>query len=186
MENIQDLSSFKLPKGARGRNRFLVQIWYIVNSTLFAFSPQFMNIWRIILLRIFGAKIGKGVIVRSSVVVTYPWKLVIEDNSWIGENVTLYNLDNIHIGKNVVVSQQSYLCTGSHSYEKFDFPLITKPILINDEVWIAADVFIFLGVEIGKGCVVGSRSSVYNNLPEMAVCIGNPAKKVKNREITSD
>ena len=126
----QDLNSFKLPPNFRGRNAFTVQLWWLVQSVLFKTSPQFLYGWRNFLLRLFGAKIGKKVIIRPSVKVTYPWKLSIGDYSWIGDDVALYTLGNIEIGDNVVISQRSYLCTGSHDYLQEDFPIYQKPINI--------------------------------------------------------
>jgi len=179
---IQELNKSKLPKNFRGRNAFVVQLWWIVQSVFFKNSLQFMYGFRRFLLRLFGAKIGRKVIIRPSVKVTYPWKLSIGDYSWIGDNVDLYTLGNIDIGKNVVVSQRSYLCTGSHDYLQNDFPIFAKKITIENECWLATDVFVAPGITIGKGTVVGSRSSVYNNLPTNKVCIGNPAKVKRDRK----
>ena len=91
----QDLSKFKLPQNFRGRNAFTVQLWWLVQGTFFRMSPQFMYGFRRFLLRLFGAKIGKKVIIRPSVKITYPWKLSIGDSSWIGDDVDLYTLGNI-------------------------------------------------------------------------------------------
>ena len=94
---IQDLKSFKLPKNFRGRNAFIVQLWWLVQSILFRTSPQFLYGWRNFLLRLFGAKIGKKVIIRPSVKITYPWKLSIGNYSWVGDDVDLYTLGDIDI-----------------------------------------------------------------------------------------
>lgn len=177
----QDLSKFKLPINFRGRNAFIVQLWWIVQSLLFRPSLQFMYSWRRFLLKLFGAKIGKNVIIRPSVKITYPWKLKIDDHSWIGDDVNLYTLGEIEIGKNVVVSQKSYICTGSHDYLKPNFPIFAKKITIKDECWLASDVFVAPGITIGKGTVVGSRSSVYKDLPPNKICIGNPVKIIRER-----
>jgi putative colanic acid biosynthesis acetyltransferase WcaF len=139
--------------------------------------------WRRCLLRLFGAKIGKGVLIRSSVHVQFPWKIAIGDNSWIGDNVVLYSLGQITIGKNVVVSQRSYLCSASHDYSITNFPIYSRDIEVLDECWLATDVFVAPGVKIDKGSVVGARSSVFNNLPGGMVCIGSPAKPIKKREM---
>lgn len=177
----QQLNTFKLPKKFRGKNAFIVQIWWIVQAIFFKASPQFMYGWRRFLLRMFGAKIGKKVVLRPSVTTTYPWKVSIGDYSWIGDNVTLYSLGEIEIGKNVVVSQESYLCTGSHDYTKLDFPIYQKKIYIEDECWLATDVYVAPGITIGKGTVVGARSSVFKNLPKNKICIGSPAKIIRDR-----
>lgn len=178
---VQQLNKFQLPKNFRGKNAFIVQLWWLVQGLFFKTSPQFLYGYRRWLLRLFGAKIGKNVILRPSVKITYPWKISIGDYSWIGDDVNLYSLGEIEIGKNVVVSQKSYLCTGSHDYLKPNFPIFSKKIVIKDQCWIATDVFISPGVTVEEGTIVGSRSSVYNNLPSNKICIGTPAKVIKNR-----
>ena len=178
---MQQLNTFKLPNKFRGRNAIVVQLWWLVQGIFFKNSPQFMYGFRRFLLRLFGAKIGKNVIIRPSVKTTYPWKVSIGDYSWIGDDVDLYSLGEIEIGKNVVISQKSYICTGSHDYLQSDFPIFAKKVTIKDECWLATDVFIAPGITIEKGSVIGSRSSVYKNIPANKVCIGNPAKIIRER-----
>jgi putative colanic acid biosynthesis acetyltransferase WcaF len=178
---IQDLKAFRLPANFRGRNAWIVQLWWIVQATLFRASPQVLYGWRRFLLRLFGCSVGKGVLVRPSVEITYPWKVSIGDHSWIGHNVTLYSLGEIHIGANAVVSQGSYICTASHDAQSPAFDIYQKPVYIEDEAWIAADVFLAPGVRIGRGAVVGVRSTVFHDLPSMMVSFGNPAKPVRPR-----
>lgn len=180
---IQKLKIFKLPKNFRGRNAIVVQCWWFVQSVLFRNSPQFMYGFRRFLLRLFGAKIGKKVIIRPTVRITYPWKVSIGDYSWIGDDVVLYSLGEIEIGKNVVISQKSYICAASHDYLQSDFPIFAKTVVIKDECWLATDVFVAPGITIHKGTVVGSRSSVYRDLPGNKVCVGNPAEIVRDRII---
>ena len=103
---MQLLNTFKLPENFRGKNAFVVQLWWIVQGTFFRMSPQFLYGFRNFLLRLFGAKIGKKVIIRPTVKITYPWKVSIGDYSWIGDDVVLYSLGEIEIGKNVVISQK--------------------------------------------------------------------------------
>ena len=138
--NYQKLDKFSLPPNFRGRGAITVQLWWFIQASLFAWSPQFTYKWRSFLLRCFGAEIGKNVIIRPSVKITYPWKLTIGDNAWVGDNVELYTLGEITIGKNAVVSQRSYLCTGSHNYQSEAFDIYAKPIIIEDEAWVATDV----------------------------------------------
>jgi len=177
----QNLKTFKLPDNFRGRSKIGVQFWWIVQNTFFRLTPQFMYGWRRSLLRLFGAKIGENVLIRPTAKILYPWRLTIGDWSWIGDEVTLYNMANIDIGKNCVISQKSYLCTSSHNYTKSSFDIYAKPIEIKDEAWIASDVFIAPGVTIGYGTVVGFRSTVNKTLPPKMVCFGNPAKPIKPR-----
>lgn len=178
----QNLREFSLPKNFRGKNALYVQLWWFVQATFFRFSPQFMYGWRRFILRFFGAEIGAGVIIRPTAHITYPWKISIGDYSWIGDDVVLYSLGNIFIGSNTVVSQRSYLCTGSHDYINESFDIYAKPIVVEDEAWIATDVFVAPGVTIGKGTVIGSRSSVYHDMPAGMICIGSPAKPIKPRK----
>ena len=182
---VQDLSKFKMPDGFRGRSAFVVQLWWIVQATLFACSPQFMYGWRNWLLRRFGAQIGRRVLVRPSVRITFPWKLTIGDNSWIGDFVELYNLGRIEIGKNAVVSQYSYLCTGSHDIESVNFEIYSIPIHVKDEAWVAAGVFVYPGVTIERGSVVASRSVIRHNTEPYGIYAGSPAI-IKGTRVSAD
>lgn len=177
----QDLSRYKFPENFRGRNVFEVQLWWFVQAIFFNLSPQFMYGWRRFLLRLFGAKIGKKVLLRPSVTVTYPWKVEIGDRSWIGDGVVLYSLGKIEIGSDTVISQKCYLSSGSHKHNKMDFLIYQEKITIANQCWLATDVFVANGVTIGKGTVVGARSSVFSNLPPAKVCFGTPAKVVRDR-----
>ena len=178
----QDLSRFSVPSDFRGRPGWFIQFWWVVQALLFKTSPQFMYGWRRFLMRSFGANIGKKVILRPSMHTQFPWKVTIGDYSWVGDDVVLYSLGQINIGTNVVISQRSYLCTGSHDYTKIDFPIFEKSITIEDECWLATDVFVGPGVKIGRGTIVGARSSVFQSLPANKICVGTPAKTIKDRE----
>lgn len=177
----QILSSFSLPRGFRGRSSLIVQLWWIVQATLFVMSPQFMFGWRRWLLRLFGARVGRGVLLRPTVRVTYPWKVSIGDHAWVGDDVVLYSLGEIVIGENAVVSQRSYLCAAGHDYSQVEFPIYAEKITIEPEAWLATDVFVAPGVTVGHGTVIGARSSVFHDLPPMMVCVGCPAKPIKPR-----
>lgn len=177
----QDLSKFKVPAEFRGKGKVYTQLWWFVQTTLFKLSPQFMYGFRRVLLRMFGAKIGKGVLIRPSASITYPWKLTIGDYSWVGDDSILYNLGQIDIGSNVAIAHRVYLCTGYHEIDKVTFEIGAKPIVVGDEVWLPNDVFVGPGVTIGRGAVVGARSSVFSNMPEGMICYGTPARPVKPR-----
>ncbi len=178
---MQRLDRFSVPKNFRGRSALIVQLWWLVEALLFKPSPQMLYGWRRFLLRLFGAKIGKKVIIRPSATVTYPWKVSIGDYSWVGDDVVLYSLGEINIGAHAVVSQKTYLCAGTHDYQQDDFPLIAKPITIEDGCWLATDVYVAPGVAIGKNTIVGARSSVFKDLPAGKICVGSPAKVIKDR-----
>ncbi|AJR02868.1 acyl transferase [Siansivirga zeaxanthinifaciens CC-SAMT-1] len=180
---MQDLSKYFTPRDFRGKTKIVVQLWWIVYALLFKPSPQVMYGWRRFLLRLFGARIGKKVIIRPSAEITYPWKVCIGNYSWIGDNVVLYSLGDIKIGSNTVISQRSYICTGSHHYTKRNFPIYAKKIVIEDGCWLATDVFVAPGVLIETGTVVGARSSVFKDLKAFSIYAGSPAKFLKKREI---
>lgn len=168
------------------KNRFLRVIWEISYFILFRFSPKPFHSWRSFILKLFGAKIGKGVHVYPGVKIWAPWNLSIGDFSGIANGVILYSQGIISIGKRVVISQGSHLCTGTHDYTEFGFPLRTKPILIKDEVWIAAEVFIHPGITINTGSVVGARSVVTKDLPEWMICSGFPCMPLRLRDIKKE
>lgn len=179
--DYQNLQLFKVSNSFRGRSKYIVQLWWIINSTLFRWSPQVSYGWRRFLLRLFGAKIGTRVLIRASVKVTYPWKVSIGDYSWIGDDCVLYSLGEINIGKNVAVAHKVYFNTGGHNYTKPSFDIFSKPVVIEDQCWITNDVYIAPGVIIGRGTVVGARSSVLKSLPSGKICVGSPAKPIKER-----
>lgn len=180
----QDLATFRLPKGVRGRAGLVVAAWQFVQATIFAWSPQPAYAWRRWLLRLFGAKVGKGALVRQSARVTYPWNVTFGDNCWIGDHTEIYSVAPISIGANTVVSQRSYICAGTHDVMMMDFPVVGMPVEIAEEVWIAADCFIFPGVRIGRGAIVAARSTVTADVKEATIVSGNPAE-VKGRRIPS-
>ncbi|RZN05371.1 colanic acid biosynthesis acetyltransferase WcaF [Bradyrhizobium genosp. SA-3] len=172
---FQDLSRSKVPPGFRGRSGVTVLLWQTVQQTLFAWSPQPAYGWRRWLLRLFGAEVGKGVLVRPTARVTYPWKVKLGDHCWIGDNAELYSLGAITIGNNAVVSQRSYVCAATHDYKNITFPLVAKPVVIEREAWIAADCFVAPGVTIGAGAVVGARSTILQSVAPATIVAGHPA-----------
>lgn len=177
----QDLATFRLPEGFRGRSAVVVQIWWLVQALLFHPSPQALYGWRRFLLRLFGARIGRNVIIRPSVRVTYPWKLEIGDNAWVGDRVELYTLGEIRIGADAVVSQGSYLCTGTHDPHDPSFPISGHAIVIEPEAWVAAEVFVMPGRRIGRGAVVSARSVVLEDVAEAVIVAGHPARPIGTR-----
>jgi putative colanic acid biosynthesis acetyltransferase WcaF len=178
---VQDLQAFRLPANFRGRPAWFVQLWSLVQTTLFRLSPRVLYGWRNFLLRRFGCQVGKGVRIRPTAQITYPWKVAIGDWSWIGDNVTLYSLGKIDIGDNVVVSQDSYICTGSHDFQSPTFDIWQETVTIESQAWLATGVFVAPGVRIGHGAVVGVRSLVLQDLLPMTVYAGNPAKVIRPR-----
>lgn len=176
-----NLAEYNQKKFQRGKSNLIVLLWWFVQGTFFRFSLHNMYNWRSSLLRLFGASIGKEVKIRSSSKFTYPWKVTIGDYSWVGDNVTFYSLDKIVIGENCVISQETYLCTGSHDMKDPYFSLITASINIKDGAWVATDVFVYPGVTINELAVVAARSTVIKDIPANEVYAGSPAKYIKKR-----
>ena len=165
-------------------NRFSRLLWGIVDLSLFRFSPKPLHAWRSILLRAFGAKVGRGVHVYPKVKIWAPWNLELADECGIANGAILYSMGKIKLGKRVVLSQGAHLCAGTHDYTKQGFPLVTMPIQIGDYAWVAAEAFVHPGVTLGEGCVIGARSVVTKNMPEWTVCAGNPCQPIKKRIMT--
>lgn len=180
-----DLTTYDISNFERGKPSWLVMLWWLIQAIAFPLSLHNFNSFRCFLLRLFGAKIGKGVVIRPSARFLYPWKVAIGDYSWIGDDVVFYCVDNIIVGSHCVISQKSYLCTGSHDLSNSSFALITAPINIGNGTWVATDCFIAPGVNIGSNSVIGARSSVMKSIPSQQVAWGTPCVPRYPREIKS-
>ena len=115
--------------------------------------------------------------------IDYPWHLRMDEKSSLGDGAWAYCLDNISIGKNCCIGEDVRLLTGSHDVTSPHFDLITKPILIHDNVWIATGAIILPRITIGEGAVVGAGAVVTKNVKPWTVVGGNPAKVIKKREL---
>jgi putative colanic acid biosynthesis acetyltransferase WcaF len=164
-----------------GSEQFKRVMWALVRP-LFRFSPRIFFGWRVFLLRLFGARIGKNVHVYNTAVVYFPWNLEVGDWSAIGERALIYNLGPVRIGSRVTVSQRAHLCAGTHDYTDPAMKLLKPPITIEDQAWICADAFIGPDVSIGEGAVVGARAVAVRDVDPWVVVAGNPAHLVKKRE----
>ena len=153
----------------------------MISLLLFRFSPQPFHRWRAMILRCCGAKLGTGCHVYPGVKIWAPWNLECGDEAGIASGVTLYSQGRITIGKRAVISQGAHLCAGTHDFNHPGFPLVTKPIVIGDHAWIAAEAFIHAGVTIGEGAVIGARAVVTKDMPAWMVCAGNPCRPIKER-----
>ena len=160
--------------------------WQVVWLLLYRPTPRLFHPWRCLLLRLFGAKLGRAVHPYPSARIWAPWNLEMGDHACLSEGVDCYCVAPIRIGAQTTVSQYSFLCTASHDYTRADMPLVTAPITIGELVWITADVFVGPGVTIGDGAVVTARSSVFTDIPPWVVARGNPAVPVKARVLQGD
>ncbi|MDA8089601.1 MAG: hypothetical protein M0Z61_05200 [Nitrospiraceae bacterium] len=156
-------------------------LWGGFARLLFRFSPRVFFGWRSVLLRIFGAKIGRHVHIYSSADIYMPWNIEVGDWASIGEHTCIYNLGKVTIGARATISHRAHLCAGTHDYGKPSLPLLKLPIDIGDQVWICTDAFVGPGVSVGNSAVVGARSVVMKDVEPWAVVAGNPAKFIKKR-----
>ena len=177
-----DLSKYQ---NALSRRHQLVRlVWGLVWGVFARPLPRSMGSgWKRFLLRLFGAKIHPTAVVYSSAKVYYPANLEMEAYSCLASDVDCYNVALIRLGANTTVSQGVYLCTASHDITNPLNPLITAPIVLEDQAWVGAKAFIGMGVHIGQGAVVGATASVYKNVEPWTVVGGNPAKFLKKRII---
>ena len=157
--------------------------WAAVQATLFRWSPRPLHGFRARLLRLFGADIPSPgqVVIFPTAKITFPWRLVLAPRSMVERNVTLYNLAPITLRRGANLSQNCLLCAGTHDFMTWDMPLIARPIVIGENAWLGADVFVGPGVTVGELCVVGARSVVVRDLPPRKICVGHPCRPIKDR-----
>lgn len=158
-------------------------LWYFTNA-LFFLNPVFP--FRSVkpgLLRAFGARVGKGVVIHPGVNIKFPWKLSIGDHCWIGQRAWLDNLDLLTIGNNVVISQGAMIIQGSHDYKKIDYPTYSKPVILEDGSWVGAGAMVTLGVKFGSHAVLAAGSVATKDLEPYTIYQGNPAQPVRERVV---
>ena len=181
-QSMPRLKDYSAPNFSRGLPAFVEALWIIVQWLLVACDLP-GSAHRKFLLRLFGARIGRGVVIKAGVRIKFPWRLQVGDYSWIGENSWIDNLGIVTIGSNVCVSQNAYLCTGSHDWNSPTFDLVVKPIMIEDGAWIAAQSTVGPGVTVGEGAVLGLGSTTSKDLLPWCVYAGAPAEFVRKRNL---
>jgi putative colanic acid biosynthesis acetyltransferase WcaF len=125
--------------------------------------------------------VGRRVHVYPSVRIWAPWNLKLDEECGIGDHVVLYSQGEIKVGRRAVISQGSHLCAGTHDYEKPGFPLVTKPIRVGADAWLAAECMVLPGISVGEGTVIGARALVTKDMPPWTVCAGHPCRPIKPR-----
>lgn len=164
------------------RVRLLRGVWTIVYALLFRTTPKPLNAWRLMLLRLFGAKVSGRPFVSQSARVYMPWHLELRDRAAMAPESEAYTLGRVVLGARCTVAQQSYLCTGSHALEDARLPLTTAPIEVGDDVFIGMRALILPGVRLGEGCVVAAGAVVVKDVEPWTVVGGNPAKPIGRRD----
>lgn len=178
-----DLSRYSNSEYSPGRPKWIQGLWFFFGLPLLRASWFPLTSVRRLLLRLFGAKIGRSVVIKPGVRVKYPWLLEIGNHCWIGEDVWIDNLVEVRIGENVCLSQGAYLCTGNHDWSDPGFRLITGQITVRNGAWVGARAIICPGVCVGHGAVAAAGSVVTKHLEPDTIYAGNPAQAVRARAI---
>jgi len=164
-------------------SRLKIVVWHLFNrlfiNTYFLF-PQYVKRF---ILTLFGADLGKNIVIKPKVNIKYPWFLSIGDNSWIGENVWIDNLARVIIGKNVCLSQGALLLTGNHDYTSSHFDLMIGEIILEDGVWIGAKAIVCPGVTCQTHSILSVNSVANKELEAYGIYQGNPATMKKKRNV---
>jgi putative colanic acid biosynthesis acetyltransferase WcaF len=179
-----NLSRFTTGAFDRGASRVKEVLWVLVRFTFFASAFPWPSRLRCILLRLFGATVGRGVVIRSRVNIWMPWRLTLGDHVWLGEEVFILNLAPVRVASNVCISQRAFLCTGNHDYSKTTFDLITQPITVESGAWIGACSFVGPGVTVKQNTVLTAGSVATQDLEANGIYRGNPAQFVKERRLS--
>ncbi len=164
-------------------NRVLRVVWGLSWLLLARFTPPPLHGWRRLVLRAFGATIGKGARVHASVSIWLPANLELGENVLIGPGARLYNQGWISIGARSVVSQRAHLCASTHDISDPNFQLVARPIVLGTQCWVAAEAFVGPGVTMGDRAALGARGALFEDAAVEGVYVGNPAKLIKQRKL---
>jgi putative colanic acid biosynthesis acetyltransferase WcaF len=177
-----DLGAFdNRPDYHPGRGWLARGVWYFVGLLLFESGWVPLSGVKRWLLRRFGARVGQGVVIKPNVRIKYPWRLTIGDHCWIGQDVWIDNVADVDVGDHVCISQQAYLCTGSHDYQRRSFDLVTGTIRIGNGAWIGARALLLGGVTVHANAVIAAASIVTRDVAAAAIVAGNPARPLKRQ-----
>jgi len=163
------------------KNRLKRMVWSVCWLLLYRISPRPLHGWRAMLLRAFGAKMGKNCRFYPGSKVWAPWNLVCEDLVAVADGAEIYNPARVHLGSHAIVSQQAYICGATHDFNDPAFPLIAYATTIEAYAWVCARASVGPGVNLGEGAVLGLGSVATRDLEPWGVYIGVPAVKVKDR-----
>jgi len=181
---LVDLNSFNNSTFSRGKPKWVEVLWQLTQVFIVSTGIPGSG-FRVRLLRMFGAKIGHNVVIKSGLKVKFPWRLQIGDNSWIGEDVWIDNLAEVSIGDNCCISQGVYFCTGNHNWAKKSFDLVLGKIVVEDAAWLCAMSRVGPNVRIKQGAILTLGSSVVTNMEAYSVYTGVPATYIKERKIAA-
>lgn len=179
-----DLSAFNTGTYKAGP-KWKVLAWYFINYGIFNSALPWPYSFKTALLRLFGAKVGKGLVIKTKVRIKNPWRLEIGDHCWIGESVWIDNLEDVAIGSHVCISQEALLLTGNHDYTKADFPYRLGKIVLEDGVWIGARSVVCPGVACRTHSILTVGSIASKEMEAWGIYAGTPATYVRRRTMNS-
>lgn len=165
------------------RNRMFRVVWMLGWLVLARFTPPPFHGWRRFVLRVFGARVGRGARIHGSVSVWHPGNLELGRNVLIGPGARLYNQGMISIGEGTVISQRAHLCASGHDVDNSNFQLVLGPIVIGRRCWVAAEAFIGPGVTMKDHAVAGARAVAFGELEVQGIYAGNPARLIRKRRL---
>lgn len=173
------------PRGySPGRPYWFRALWLVIEA-LTLLNPMFVPYrWKVALLRLFGAHIGRGVVIKPGVHIKYPWHLSLGDNVWIGERAWIDNFVTVRIEANACISQGAYLCTGNHDWSDPHMGLIVEPITIEEGAWVGAFARVAPGITVGREAVITLGAVVLNDAQPGGIYGGNPARRIKERHLS--
>lgn len=174
----RDLGSFRVNSGFTFLMGMRIGIWFLTQHILFK-SPVLPSKLRPLILRLFGASVGRGVLIRRGVKIHFPWFLKIGDNCWIGEEVWFINHVNVTIGSNVCISQKSTICSGGHDYRSPFLEFDHNPIEIKDGAWVCLDAKVLPGVTIGQCSVISAGEIVRRSVPDYSMLVGGQIRPIE-------
>jgi putative colanic acid biosynthesis acetyltransferase WcaF len=172
---MRNLRAFSVDRNLK--TTLIIASWFLIANIL-------MGLWllgpaqRVFLLRFFGAKIGRRVVIRKGVRIHFPWNLEIGDDCWVGEEVWFINHEKIKLGSNVCVSQRSIICSGGHDYRSASLEYAHKAIEIKDGAWICLDAKVLPGVTIGECSVVSAGEIVRKSVPDYSMFIAGEIRPI--------
>ncbi|WP_133795578.1 WcaF family extracellular polysaccharide biosynthesis acetyltransferase [Prosthecobacter fusiformis] len=176
------LDTFDARRGlVRGRSKQVEAIWYLLKCLLFLSPLPWPNFIKVRILRMFGARVGQGVVLKPRLNIHFPWKLELGDHVWLGEEAQILNFEPVVIGSHSCISQRAFLCAGNHDFRSPSFDYRNAPITVGEGCWVGANCFVGPGVTLGNECVTTAGSVITHDLPAGMICSGNPCEAIKPR-----
>lgn len=163
------------------RQRVLMLVWDYAWTLLCRWTPKPLNPWRLLILRLFGAKIAGTPFVHQRARIQIPWNLALHQRACLGDRANIYSLAKVEVLEAATVAQEAYLCTGTHNLQSEAFELVCAPIVVGPRAFVGARAFVLPGISIGSRAVVGAMSVVTKDVEANAIVAGNPAKRIGNR-----